>query len=100
MAGSVLAGLAHLLTANDKNPTTSYSLGIIHTAKTFEMVFGNLMITLASDGLAKGMKAPKSGKRAEKKKRDATVPPTSGQTTPETTGLQGQRRDRKIATFY
>ncbi|GAB1741755.1 hypothetical protein NU219Hw_g7165t1 [Hortaea werneckii] len=58
------------------------------------MVFGNLMITLASDGLAKGTKAPKSGKRAEKKKRDATVPPASGQTTPETTGLQEDRGSR------
>ncbi|RMY21443.1 hypothetical protein D0866_12255 [Hortaea werneckii] len=54
------------------------------------MVFGNLMITLASDGLAKGAKAPKSGKRTEKKKPDATAPPASGQTTPETTGLQEQ----------
>lgn len=47
------------------------------------------MITLASDGLAKGAKAPKSGKKAEKKKPDATVPPVPRQTTPETTGLQG-----------
>ncbi|KAI6805507.1 hypothetical protein KC332_g540 [Hortaea werneckii] len=52
------------------------------------MVFGNLMITLASDGLSKGSKAPKSGKRAEKKTRDATVPPASGQTTPGTAETQ------------
>ncbi|KAI6847953.1 hypothetical protein KC332_g14020 [Hortaea werneckii] len=52
------------------------------------MVFGNLMITLASDGLAKGAKAPKSGKKAEKKKRDAAVPPVSRQTTPVTAEVQ------------
>ncbi|KAI7533581.1 hypothetical protein KC331_g12992 [Hortaea werneckii] len=58
------------------------------------MVFGNLMITLASDGLAKGAKAPKSGKKAEKKKPDATVPPVPRQTTPETTGLQEDRNSQ------
>ncbi|KAI7371001.1 hypothetical protein KC336_g20832, partial [Hortaea werneckii] len=52
------------------------------------MVFGNLMITLASDGLSKGTKAPKSGKRAEKKTRDADVLPASGQSTPGTAEMQ------------
>ncbi|KAI7171470.1 hypothetical protein KC316_g13193 [Hortaea werneckii] len=62
------------------------------------MVFGNLMITLASDGLAKGAKAPKSGNRAEKKKPNTIAPPASGQTTPETTGLQGDRNSQYAGT--
>ncbi|KAI6896933.1 hypothetical protein KC318_g7263 [Hortaea werneckii] len=61
------------------------------------MVFGNLMITLASDGLVKGSKAPKSGKKAEKKKRDAAVPLASGQTTPETTVLTEDRNNSQYA---
>ncbi|KAI7301219.1 hypothetical protein KC315_g16768 [Hortaea werneckii] len=64
------------------------------------MVFGNLMITLASDGLVKGSKAPKSGKKAEKKKLDAAVPLASGQTTPETTGLPKDRNTQDAGTGH
>ncbi|KAI7284917.1 hypothetical protein KC345_g2015 [Hortaea werneckii] len=64
------------------------------------MVLGNLMITLASDGLAKGAKAPKSGKKAEKKRRDATVPLASGQTTPEMTGLQEDENPQDADTEH
>ncbi|KAI7156163.1 hypothetical protein KC349_g6450 [Hortaea werneckii] len=62
------------------------------------MVLGNLMITLASDGLAKGAKAPKSGKKTEKKRPDATAPPVSAGTTPETTGLQEDRNSQYAGT--
>ncbi|KAI7221332.1 hypothetical protein KC333_g1801 [Hortaea werneckii] len=62
------------------------------------MVFGNLMITLASDGLVKSSKAQKSGKKAEKKRRDASVPLASGQTTPETTGLPEDRNSQFAGT--
>lgn len=75
-------------------------LSVICDAPTFKMVFGNLMITLASDGLSKGTKAPKTGKKTEKKKRDAAVSPASGQTTPVTAEVQGQLRVRKTAISH
>ncbi|RMY76300.1 hypothetical protein D0863_02045 [Hortaea werneckii] len=62
------------------------------------MVFGNLMITLASDGLSKGTKAPKTGKRTEKKKRDAAVSPVSRQTTPVTAEVQEDHNPQHAST--